>query len=238
MNAIARAIATRRRCPPDSSDGILSTCSRQADEAEHFYRPGGPRLRAACRSLRTACSRRSRGRSANRTARLPGRSYPRSRGPSSAVLRSGWSTRWPFTNTSPASARSRPTMIFRIVDFPDPLAPRMIFVRPFGTTKLTPRSTTFSSNARATLSNAITAGACLCHRRQSQQQHENLRDEEVGRNHGHRAGNHRHRRRSTDALRAAGRPQADVARDGDDHEAEHERLDEPLIDVLRCRASR
>ena len=36
MNAIARAIATRRRWPPDSSDGIRSMYSREADEPEHL----------------------------------------------------------------------------------------------------------------------------------------------------------------------------------------------------------
>ena len=42
----------------------------------------------------------------------------------------------PFTQTTPASARSRPVMIFRIVDFPEPLAPRMILVCPVSSVKL------------------------------------------------------------------------------------------------------
>ena len=36
LNDIARAIATRRRWPPDSSDGILSMCSLRPDEPEHL----------------------------------------------------------------------------------------------------------------------------------------------------------------------------------------------------------
>jgi hypothetical protein len=61
-----------------------------------------------------------------------------------------WSTRAPFTQTTPASAFSRPVMILSDVDFPDPLAPRMILVCPFSSVKLTSRSTTFSSNASST----------------------------------------------------------------------------------------
>ena len=38
-------------------------------------------------------------------------------------------------------------MIFSMVDFPEPLAPRMIFVCPAISVKLTSFSTTFSSNA-------------------------------------------------------------------------------------------
>jgi hypothetical protein len=37
-----------------------------------------------------------------------------------------------------------------MVDFPDPLAPRMILVRPLSSVKLTSFSTTFSSNASCT----------------------------------------------------------------------------------------
>ena len=67
-----------------------------------------------------------------------------------------WSTRDPFTQTTPSSARSSPVMIFRIVDFPEPLAPRMIFVWPLIRVKLMSLSTTFSSNASLTRSNTMT----------------------------------------------------------------------------------
>ena len=61
-----------------------------------------------------------------------------------------WSTRCPFTHTTPASARSSPVMIFSEVDLPEPLAPRMILVWPLSSVKLTSFSTTFSSNASST----------------------------------------------------------------------------------------
>ena len=67
-----------------------------------------------------------------------------------------WSTRSPFTQTTPPSARSRPTMIFRIVDFPAPLAPRKIFVCPPISVKLTSFRITFSSKASDTWSNTTT----------------------------------------------------------------------------------
>ena len=40
LAAIARAIATRRRCPPDSSDGIRSMNSAETDEAQHLFDTG------------------------------------------------------------------------------------------------------------------------------------------------------------------------------------------------------
>ena len=67
-----------------------------------------------------------------------------------------WSTRSPFTQITPASGLSRPVMIFRIVDLPEPLAPRMILVCPLISVKLTSFSTTLSSNASYTWSNMIT----------------------------------------------------------------------------------
>ncbi|MNC86966.1 hypothetical protein D3C83_26570 [compost metagenome] len=63
------------------------------------------------------------------------------------------STRSPFTQMTPESGRSRPTMSLRIVDFPAPDAPRKILVWPVSSVKLTSRRITFSSNARLTLSN-------------------------------------------------------------------------------------
>ena len=61
-----------------------------------------------------------------------------------------WSTRWPFTHTFPSSARSSPRMIFKVSDFPAPLAPRMILVCPASRVKLTSRRITLSSNASET----------------------------------------------------------------------------------------
>ena len=50
--------------------------------------------------------------------------------------------RSPLTQMTPASGLSRPRISFRIVDFPEPLAPRMIFVCPVSSVKLMFRSTT------------------------------------------------------------------------------------------------
>ncbi len=66
------------------------------------------------------------------------------------------STRSPLTYIRPPSGLSNPRISFRIVDFPDPLAPRMIFVCPGSTEKLTSRRITFSSKASDTCSSAIT----------------------------------------------------------------------------------
>jgi hypothetical protein len=68
-------------------------------------------------------------------------------------------TRTPFTRISPPSGRSRPSSSLRMVDFPEPLAPRMIFVCPAGSVKLISLSTTFSSKASDTRSSASTGSA-------------------------------------------------------------------------------
>src|SRR4051812_47776439 len=134
-------------------------------------------------------------------------------------------------------------MIFRIVDFPDPLAPRMIFVWPVISVKLMLVSTTFSSKASFTWSKTTT-GAPRSLRMSSadssvvvvstsvQQLDEQLRHEEVGGDHRHRPRHHRDRRRLADTLCAAAGPEPDMAGDGDDDEAEHERLDQPHPHVL------
>ena len=152
LAAIARAIATRRRWPPESSDGMRSMYSPQADEPEHLL-DAPPRLvRGHVASLRTACSRRSPRRSASRRARLPGTPCRGRRAPSSAPARSCSSTRSPLTQIVPPSGFSRPRISFRIVDLPEPLAPRMILVWPGSSVKLTSCRTTLSSNASDTLS--------------------------------------------------------------------------------------
>ena len=67
-----------------------------------------------------------------------------------------WSTRSPFTQIDAGVGLQQPGMSFRIVDFPEPLAPRMIFVWPVISVKLMSCSTTFSSNASDTWSNTTT----------------------------------------------------------------------------------
>src|SRR4051812_36671567 len=150
---------------------------------------------------------------------------------------------------TPLSARSRPVMILRIVDLPEPLAPRMILVWPETSVKLMFFSTTLSSKASCTWSNITTGAPCSLrissavwpsavvgtgissmsvHRRD-----QNLGHEEVDGNHRHRSGHHRHRGRLADALRPALGPQPDVARGGDDDEPEHERFDDAHPQVLR-----
>ncbi len=59
----------------------------------------------------------------------------------------------------PESGLSRPSINFRMVDFPAPLAPRKIFVCPARTSNVTSFRITLSSNDRHTLSNNTT-GAC------------------------------------------------------------------------------
>jgi len=58
--------------------------------------------------------------------------------------------RVPFTHTVPPSALISPSRIFKVMDLPAPLAPRMIIVWPASSLKLTSLSTTFSSKASET----------------------------------------------------------------------------------------
>src|SRR5262249_47696068 len=117
-------------------------------------------------------------------------------------------------------------MIFSVIDFPDPLAPRMTFVWPFASVKLTSFKTTFSSKASCTCSSTTTFALLV------EELNQHLRDEEIHRDDSHRSRDDRNRRRPADALRAAARPKSDMAGNRDDHEAEHERLDQSLPDVL------
>src|SRR5512145_1993118 len=123
-------------------------------------------------------------------------------------------------------------MILSVIDLPDPLAPRMIFVCPFLSVKLMSRSTTLSSNASLTCSSAMT-GASGWLRRVSrcasvsmamvsvQQRDQEARNEEVHGDDGHRPDHHRHSRGLADALGAARRAQPDMAGDADNDEPEH-----------------
>src|SRR5438874_10328015 len=136
-------------------------------------------------------------------------------------------------------------MILSAVDFPDPLAPRMIFVCPLMSVKLRSRRTTLSSKASCTRSNTTTgaptsASTCFAVRPLAvafmsagiDREYEDLRDEEVCRDDCDGSGDDRQRRRLADTLRAAARPQPDVTRDSHDDESEDERLDEPHPHVL------
>src|SRR5262245_61362827 len=130
-------------------------------------------------------------------------------------------------------------MILRVVDLPDPLAPRMIFVWPLMSVKLQSFSTTFSAQASMTWLNTMTGAPlslsiCFAVRpdvttaiRSVEELDEDLRHEEVGRDDGNRPRNHRQRRRAPDAGGAARRAHSDVARDRDDEEAEHKGLRQP-----------
>ena len=55
----------------------------------------------------------------------------------------------------PESGASNPRINFSTVDFPEPLAPMKIFVKPGNSLKLMPSRTTLSSNARRTSSNTM-----------------------------------------------------------------------------------
>ena len=68
------------------------------------------------------------------------------------------SIRWPSTRIVPASGRSSPSTSLRTMDFPAPLAPSRIRMLPFGTLKLTSRSTTCSSKANDTPSKTTAGG--------------------------------------------------------------------------------
>src|SRR5438093_1386660 len=115
-------------------------------------------------------------------------------------------------------------MILSAVDFPEPLAPRMIFVCPLMSVKLRSRRTTLSSKASCTRSNTTTgaptsASTCFAVRPLAvafmsagiDREYEDLRDEEVCRDDCDGSGDDRQRRRLADTLRAAARPQPDAS---------------------------
>src|SRR3954463_4691514 len=114
-------------------------------------------------------------------------------------------------------------MIFSVVDLPEPLAPRMIFVWPEISVKLMFLRITLSSKASCTWSNTTTGApgslrisSTVCGVALSsmsvKQFDQHLCDEVIGGNPPHRSGDDRHCRRLADALRAAARPQPHVTR--------------------------
>src|SRR5918995_366769 len=149
----------------------------------------------------------------------------------------------PFTHTLPVSGFSRPRINFNEIDFPAPLAPRMIFVWPRCSSKLTSRRTTVSSNAKETWSNTIIGSLesdCLsmtalrdCDSSMSiKQANHQPRNEEIQHEHGDRCRDDGVRRRTAHALCAPLGAQAHMTTNADDREPEKERLYEPHPDVF------
>src|SRR5437016_6636932 len=140
-------------------------------------------------------------------------------------------------------------MILSAVDFPDPLAPRMIFVCPLMSVKLRSRRTTLSSKASCTRSNTTTgaptsASTCFAVRPLAvafmsagiDREYEDLRDEEVCSDHCDGTGEDRQRRRLAATPRAAASPRPAVTRDSHDDEAHYERLDAPHPELLHVQS--
>src|SRR2546430_12713712 len=149
------------------------------------------------------------------------------------------STRSPLTQTTPLSGLRSPTITLRIVDFPAPLAPRKIFVCPLISVKLTSRRITLSSNASDTRSKMTigdpgpSASSSSGERSVAtvmliEQCNQQRSQKEVHRDHRHRRDDDGGGRRPAHALGAPRGAQADVTPDRHDHEAEHDRLDQPL----------
>ena len=198
----------------------------EADEAEHFLDPLVDLVERQCRSPRTACSRRSRAPSASRRARLPGRPCRGRRGPPSARLRVMLSTRSPLTKIDagvrlqqpedqpqdrrlPGAARAEEDLrvpgLQREAD--------VVAGSPCRRTRATRGRTRRSGRRGPSASSSSAERVRCCDRHQYISDDEQLGDEEVDRDHRDRAGDDRVGRRAADALRAARRPQADVAAD-------------------------
>src|SRR2546425_717040 len=235
-------MATRRRCPPESSEGMLSM---------YAARPMNPSTSSTRRhtwSSRNPCSSSlyptfsatvSESNSAPSWNTIP-RSLRTTISSSSVMM----STRSPLTQMMPLSGLRSPTINLRIVDFPAPLAPRKTFVWPLMSVKLTSRRITFSSNASDTRSKTTigdpgpSASSSSVERSVAivilvQQRNQQRGQEEIHRDHRDRCDDDGSRRRPADALSTAPGTQADVTANRYDHEAEHERLDQPLPRILK-----
>ena len=130
-------------------------------------------------------------------------------------------------------------MSFRIVDLPEPLAPRITFVCPGSSVKLTSFNTTLSSKASDTLSTTTTGWSCVsglanvavpevsyAHPTYSNVI-SNLRHEEVHRDHCNRRGHDGVGRGPTDALGTALGAKSHMTANGHDDISKAERLDNP-----------
>ena len=244
LDAMARAIATRRRCPPDSADGCLSMCS---------LRPTNPSTSS------TRCAHlveRQRGLFVELEAdvladgeRVEQRAFLEHHADVMAHAHQlGLGHLVDAVAVHPDRAGVGPQQAeHQLQDrrLPAPLAPRKILVWPGETEKVTFFRITLSSKARLTLSNTTT-GACGLGQFdgdtefvQALVRHQNrieisnrVTKKSTAMTHD-RGCDHRVGGRAADALGAAARAQAHVAADRHDHEAEEERLDQAHPDVLR-----
>ena len=163
--AMARATATRRRWPPESSAGLrlmysdkpvtASISSTRARISWRGIRPSSVNLKP------TFCSTVSESKSAPSWKSMPMESR-------TAIMRDSDSSsmRSPLMRITPESGRMSPSINLSTRDFPAPLGPIRIAMWPSAIVKLTSRSTTASSKASATCSKAtagvsVTMPACV-----------------------------------------------------------------------------
>src|SRR5438270_1310440 len=136
----------------------------------------------------------------------------------------------------PESGASRPIASLRMRLLPEPATPRRTFVCPWGTRKLTPLRTSFSSKRRYTSSNSMqqfcSGGITSGMRSHPEDDHEDARYEEVHNNDSHRRDDDGLRGRATHSLRASGGRHAVVTADTGDDESEEAGLNQSLRDVL------
>src|SRR6266851_1476849 len=152
---MARAIATRRRMPPESSAvSISSLCSSSTK-------------RKASRTLRSIsssyipCSSINRYATFSRTVRESNRALswktipilPRNVNRSSSRI---CEMSCPSTNMRPESGRMSPMTSFNIRLFPEPATPNSALVSPRARRKETPRRTSFPAKPSSTSSNTTT----------------------------------------------------------------------------------
>ena len=129
FTAIARAMATRRRCPPDSSDGFRSMNCDSRTKPEDFLDALAHRVERLIGFLVQLVADILGDRQ-----RVEQRAFLKDHADVGAdfhhLLFGEVVDSWPFTQTLPASGFSSPRISFSEIDLPAPLAPRMIFVWP------------------------------------------------------------------------------------------------------------
>src|SRR5664280_2064546 len=231
-----RAMATRRRMPPESSDGnkssvCPSSTNRSASLTRFSISSGGipPCSLSGYATLSRTVSESKRA--------LSWKTMPTWRRMSKRSRSLMLLTSWPSTKMRPLSGHSSPRASFRMSVLPVPATPRMTFVSPRLRVNETSSSTLFSSNAMLTCSNAtaiLSPSAAKDSGREvrfveslmrlSQCDHEEPRDEQIGGNNQDRCCDHRLGRRAAYTLGSARGRHAVIATDRSDEEAEHDRL--------------
>ena len=229
---MARAKPTRRRIPPESSEGAFPRC-REPHEGEALGDARAHLLRGSSSCAASAGRRCSRRRSSSRRGLPPGTTSRSADGSRRAATREALHRSSPSTSTVPASGVRSPIMCLRRTLFPIPDLPRMTIDSPLAIVRSSPSRTTFGPK-RLREARQPDLGKRLRNRaRRGRAQKSTFVRKKSETRIASDAEDDGRRRRAAHPFRAARRVEALLAADERQEEAEDGRLDEARPEVVQ-----